>query len=136
MILKSDNFYLFLFISSVFSSLIFCIGFFPFANQKELNPQNKKIEEANTNVVDRSVLMIVDAMRLDMAMNKTYMPFLHQLLDTGDACFMKLKVDLPTVRNLYSLCNDNITFSNVGYKTENYCIDIRLNKAIGKHNGK
>lgn len=108
MILKSDNFYLFLFISSVFSSLIFCIGFFPFANQKEVKFENKKIEELNTNVVDRSILMIVDAMRLDKSMNKTHMPFLHHLIETGDACFMKLKVDLPTVRKkTYFLCKVN-----------------------------
>lgn len=104
MILKSDNFYLFLFISSVFSSLIFCIGFFPFANQKEVKFENNKIKELNTNVVDRSVLMIVDAMRLDMAMNNTYMPFLHHLIESGDACFTKLKVDLQTVRKNCIFC--------------------------------
>lgn len=102
MILKSDNFYLFLFISSVFSSFIFCIGFFPFANQKEVKIPNKKIEELNTNVVDRSVIMIVDALRLDMAMNKNDMPYLHQLIERGEACSLKLKVDLPTVRIFFS----------------------------------
>lgn len=99
MILKSDNFYLFLFISSVISSLIFCIGFFPFANQKEVENDYRKIQELNTNIVERSALMIVDALRLDMVTNENNMPYLHQLMKSGEACFLKLKVDLPTVRN-------------------------------------
>jgi predicted AlkP superfamily pyrophosphatase or phosphodiesterase len=96
MILKSDNFYLFLFFTSVFSSLIFCIGFFPFSNQKEAKFDNRKIDELNTKIADRNILMIVDALRLDMV-EKDDMPNLHQLLESGEACSMKLKVDLPTV---------------------------------------
>lgn len=96
MILKSDNFYLFLFFTSVFSSLIFCIGFFPYSNQKEANFDNQKIDELNTKIADRTILMIVDAMRLDMV-EEDDMPYLNQLLKNGEACIMKLKVDLPTV---------------------------------------
>jgi hypothetical protein len=101
MILRSEHFNLFLFTASVFGSFLFCIGFFPFSNQKEAKFDNKKIEELDTNVLDRSVIMLVDALRIDMAMNKDNMPYLHRLIDNGEACFMKLKVDLPTVRNFF-----------------------------------
>lgn len=96
MILKSDNFYFFLFFTSVFSSLIFCIGFFPFSNQKEAKFDDRKIDELSTKVADRSILMIIDALRLDMT-EKDDMPYLHHLLESGEGCFIKLKVDLPTV---------------------------------------
>lgn len=96
MILRSDNFYLFLFFSSVFSSFIFCIGFFPFSNQKEVKFDDRKIDELNTKVADRSILMIIDALRLDMS-EKEDMPYLNQLLENGEGCSLKLKVDLPTV---------------------------------------
>lgn len=101
MILKSENYYFILFSASVFSSFIFCIGFFPFANQNEVKFENKKFEESN--VVDRSLLMIIDALRLDMVTRKNDMPYLHQLLESGDACSIKLKVDLPTVRKIMKL---------------------------------
>lgn len=94
MILKSDNFYLFLFFTSVFSSFIFCIGFFPFSNQKEAKFDNKKIYD--TQFSERSILMIVDALRLDMV-EKDDMPYLHKLLENGEGCFMKLKVDLASL---------------------------------------
>lgn len=96
MILKSDNFYLFLFFTSVFSSFIFCIGFFPFSNQKESQFDNRKIDELNPKIADRTILMIVDALRLDMVEKEDF-PYLHKLLESGEGCFMKLKVDLPTV---------------------------------------
>lgn len=96
MILKVENFYLFLFFTSVFSSFIFCIGFFPYSNQKEAKFDNIKIYDLNAKVADRSILMIVDALRLDMV-EKEDMPYLHKIIEGGEGCFMKLKVDLPTV---------------------------------------
>lgn len=99
MILRSDNFNLFLLFASVFSSLVFCIGFFPYGtvhvNKKDgiIRAQENIKIEANVN---RSILMIIDALRLDFIESKSF-DYLHHLLDNKEACLLKLTVNLPTV---------------------------------------
>lgn len=93
MILKSDNFYLFLIFASVVSSFVFCIGFFPYSVVKPV-----KIEQsANENSqINRTVLMIIDALRLDFLDSESF-SYVHQLLEQKEACLLKLQVNLPTV---------------------------------------
>lgn len=97
MILKSDSFYLFLIFASVVSSFVFCLGFFPYAVIKEVEIDNSTVNENYENPqVNRSILMIIDALRLDFIDSESF-SYLHQLLDRKEACRMKLKVNLPTV---------------------------------------
>lgn len=92
MILKNDNFYLFLIFASVVSSFVFCVGFFPYATVKDVT-----IEEVQqTSQVDRSILMIIDALRLDFIDSESF-SYVHQLLEQKEACLLKLTVNLPTV---------------------------------------
>lgn len=98
MLLKSDNFYLFLIFASVISSFVFCVGFFPYAAIKE-----GKIDEVpavkqtlDNSHVDKTILMIIDALRLDFIESESF-AYLHQLIDKKEACLLKLSVNLPTV---------------------------------------
>ena len=94
MILKSDNFYLFLIFASVVSSFVFCIGFFPYSINKEVDVvQPKAFHESR---LDKNVLMIIDALRLDFIENESF-NYLHQLLENKEACLLRLTVNLPTV---------------------------------------
>lgn len=92
MILRSDNFYLFLIFASVISSFVFCCGFFPYAAVKEI----KINDTLNDSQVDRSVLMIIDALRLDFIQSESF-SYVHDLLKQNEACLLKLTVNLPTV---------------------------------------
>lgn len=95
MILKSDSFYLFLIFASVVSSFVFCVGFFPYSVVKEV-----KVDETtranDSSQVDRAILVIIDALRLDFIESESF-SYLHQLLDQKKACLFKLTVNLPTV---------------------------------------
>lgn len=96
MILRSDNFFLFLIFASVVSSFVFCVGFFPYSVIKEVNVV-EETKPANGNAhIDRSILMIIDALRLDFIDSESF-SYLHQLLDQKEACLLKLTVNLPTV---------------------------------------
>lgn len=95
--LRSDNFYLFLIFSSVVSSFIFCVGFFPYAVVKDINADEINAKEnLQSSQVNRSILMIIDALRLDFIESESF-SYLHQLLDKKEACLLKLTVNLPTV---------------------------------------
>ena len=94
MILRSNSFYLFLIFASVVSSFVFCLGFFPYTTLKEV--QNNENSSANEIFVNRSILMIIDALRLDFIESDSF-AFLHQLIDKKKACLLKLSVSLPTI---------------------------------------
>ncbi|CRL02295.1 CLUMA_CG015105, isoform A [Clunio marinus] len=94
MIIKSDNFYLVLIFTSVISSCVFCIGFFPYATFKELKQDENKF--GNFSQINRTVLMIIDALRLDFMDSESF-SYVHHLLETKEACLLKLFVSLPTV---------------------------------------
>lgn len=94
MILRSDSFYLFLIFASVVSSFVFCLGFFPYANMKEV--KINETSSAKEIYVNRSIMMIIDALRLDFIESESF-SYLHQLLDQKEACLLKLTVNLPTV---------------------------------------
>lgn len=98
MILKSDSFYLFLIFASVVSSFVFCLGFFPYAVVKEVEIDDSKATKQNyeNSQVNRSILMIIDALRLDFIESESF-SYLHQLLERKEACLLKLTVNLPTV---------------------------------------
>lgn len=97
MFLKADNFYLFLFFASVLSSFVFCIGFFPYATvHKSREAGGSTNNSIGNSKVNRTILMIVDALRLDFIESESF-SYLHQLLDKREACFLKISVDLPTV---------------------------------------
>lgn len=59
-----------------------------------------KVEEATkaneSAQVDRAILMIIDAIRLDFIESESF-SYLHQLLDRKEACLFKTTVNLPTV---------------------------------------
>ena len=93
MILRSNNFYLFLIFASVVSSFVFCIGFFPYSIVKPVNVE--KLANENS-FIDKSVLMIIDALRLDFLDSESF-SYVHQLLKKKEACLLKLQVNLPTV---------------------------------------
>ncbi|CAG9812237.1 unnamed protein product [Chironomus riparius] len=96
--LKSENFYFILLITSVISSFIFCIGFFPYSViQNSSNLSDSEIEKLNLPKINRSVLMIIDALRLDLIIDKNNFPFVHELLQKNEACMLQMKVNLPTV---------------------------------------
>jgi predicted AlkP superfamily pyrophosphatase or phosphodiesterase len=94
MILKSDNFYLFLIFASVLSSLVFCIGFFPYSVVKPVSEPISQAEEISQ--INKSILMIIDALRLDFLESESF-SYVHQLLEQKEACLLKLQVNLPTV---------------------------------------
>lgn len=95
---KSEDFYLVLFTCSVISSFIFCIGFFPYSViQNSSSTSDREIEKLNLPKVNRSILMIIDALRLDLISNKNNFPFVHELLHKNEACLLQMKVNLPTV---------------------------------------
>lgn len=93
MILKNENFHLFLIFASVVSSFVFCVSFFPYSTVKDV-----KIEETVKSIaqVNRTVLIIIDALRLDFIESESF-SYLHQLLDGKQACMVKMTVNLPTV---------------------------------------
>lgn len=93
MILRNESFYIFLVFASVVSSFIFCIGFFPYANMKEFENNETSSKEVHVN---RTILMIIDALRLDFIENESF-THLHRLLDQKEACLLRLTVNLPTV---------------------------------------
>lgn len=103
MVLKSDKFYLFLLFSSVISTSIFCLGFFPLTVPKQLNNQNNEDDDIlskakNTQNIhlDKTILMVIDALRLDFVDSHNF-AFAHQLIKDEKACFLRLKTHLPTV---------------------------------------
>lgn len=122
MILRSDSFYLFLLFASVISSFVFCLGFFPYANMKEFHPRFNETS-ANEIYVNRSILMIIDALRLDFIEHESF-SYLNQLLDQKDACIMQLTVNLPTVtkprikvsKNFPSFSLDSVNISFISIK--------------------
>lgn len=94
MLFRNECAYPFLIYASVFSSFVFCLGFFPYAKMTEF-----KIPETSTtkeNYVNRTILMVIDALRLDFIENESF-SYLHRLLDQKEACVLKLIVNLPTV---------------------------------------
>lgn len=93
MIIKNSNFNLFLTISSVVSTFIFCVGFFPLAIVKNVDEIENPFFESKIN---RSVLMIIDAMRLDMTKHEQF-KFVHDLIEKKEGCFLQMTVNLPTV---------------------------------------
>lgn len=93
MILKSDSFYLFLIFASVVSSFVFCIGFFPYSVVKPVKID--EIGQENSHI-NKTVLMIIDALRLDFLESESF-SYVHQLLEHKEACLLKLEVNLPTV---------------------------------------
>lgn len=79
------------------SSFVFCLGFFPYSVIKEVNVSEEETKPANGNShIDRSVILIIDALRLDFIDSESF-SYLHQLLDQKEACLLKLTVNLPTV---------------------------------------
>lgn len=100
MILKNSNFYLFLILASVVSSFVFCLGFFPYAVVKDLKEDEtiapKRNENHGITQVNRTILMIIDAFRLDFLDSESF-GYLHQLLAQKEGCLLKLTVNLPTV---------------------------------------
>lgn len=98
MIIKSDNFYYILLASSVISNFFFCIGFFPYSViQNSSSLSDSEIEKLNLPKINRSILMVVDALRLDLINDKNKFPFVHELLSRNEACMLQMKVNLPTV---------------------------------------
>lgn len=97
MILKSDNFYLFLIFASVISSFVFCVGFFPYAAVEEVKIDEVPAKETfGDSKVDKTILMVIDALRLDFIESESF-AYLHQLIEKKEACVLKLSVNLPTV---------------------------------------
>ncbi|KAG5667435.1 hypothetical protein PVAND_015415 [Polypedilum vanderplanki] len=99
MTIKSENFYLVLLTASVISSFFFCIGFFPYSNVKKLKSElsNNELEKLNLPKINRSILMLIDALRLDLISDRNNFPFVHEVLNKGDGCMLQMKVNLPTV---------------------------------------
>lgn len=96
--IKNENFYFILLTCSAISSFIFCIGFFPYSViQNSSNLSDNEIEKLRLPKLHRSILMIVDALRLDLASDGKNFPFLHELIERKEACMLKMKVNLPTV---------------------------------------
>lgn len=67
-----------------------------------------------------SVLMIIDAMRLDFAMQPDSMKYFTKLLRNDDACLYHLKVQPPTVtlprikvKNLCCMPDSRLIFQNI-----------------------
>lgn len=104
MLLKSDKFYLFLLFSSVLSTLIFSLGFFPLNVPRDSESQSNQEDNLllshakNTQNVnlEKTILMIIDALRLDFVDSHNF-AFVHQLIKEEKACFLRLKAHLPTV---------------------------------------
>jgi predicted AlkP superfamily pyrophosphatase or phosphodiesterase len=97
MILRSGNFYLLLLFASVISSFVFCVGFFPYAvvnvgKNIEKNPTRTEFESQ----VDRSILMVIDAFRLDFLESESF-SYINELISKKEGCSLRLKVSLPTV---------------------------------------
>lgn len=84
---------MFLIFASVVSSFVFCIGFFPYSVVKPAKVE--KFADENS-LIDKSVLMIIDALRLDFLDSESF-SYVHQLLEEKEACLLKLQVNLPTV---------------------------------------
>lgn len=123
MILRSDNFNLFLLFASVFSSLVFCIGFFPYGTVHNKDGTISSKEHFGIDgKVNKTVLMVIDALRLDFIESLSF-SYLHQLLDK-DACLLKLKVALPTVTKPRIKVSRNIL------PTHHLFIDILIFKAL------
>jgi predicted AlkP superfamily pyrophosphatase or phosphodiesterase len=99
MILRSDNFYLFLLFGSVVSSFVFCIGFFPYSLVKPLKVEKSAIENS---LIDKTVLMIIDALRLDFIDSESF-SYVHQLLEEKEACLLKLQVNNFSLSRLSTL---------------------------------
>jgi len=122
--LKSENFYFILLISSVISSFIFCIGFFPYSViQNSSNLPDNEIEKLNLPKINRSILMVIDALRLDLIIDKTNFPFVHELLLKNEACMLQMKVNLPTVTK------PRITALTSG-KLELFCYLINVSEPV------
>lgn len=92
MIIKSDNFNLTLTCASVVSTIFFCIGFFPLAIVKNVESENPFYESK----INRSVLMIIDAFRLDFLASESF-SYVHQLIENKQGCLLQLTASLPTV---------------------------------------
>lgn len=93
MIIQNSYYNLFLTIASVISTLIFCVGFFPLAIVKNVDDMENPFYDSKVN---RSVLMIIDALRLDFMQHEQF-AFVHELIEKKEGCFLQLTVNLPTV---------------------------------------
>jgi predicted AlkP superfamily pyrophosphatase or phosphodiesterase len=71
---------------------VFCIGFFPYATVKEM----KIAENPSESELNRSVLMIIDALRLDFIDSESF-SYVHKLLEQKEGCLLQMTVNLPTV---------------------------------------
>lgn len=92
MILKSNHFNLFLMFSSVVATIVFCLGFFPYS----VNQISAGSSTDGVSLYNRSILMIIDALRLDFIDSSNF-DYLHLLLRNNEACLLKVSVNLPTV---------------------------------------
>jgi predicted AlkP superfamily pyrophosphatase or phosphodiesterase len=97
MILRSDNFYLILLFASVISSFVFCVGFFPYSVVKVIKTNESEPTRAEfESQVDRSILMVIDAFRLDFLDSESF-SYINELIAKKEGCSLRLKVNLPTV---------------------------------------
>ncbi|KAG4074593.1 hypothetical protein HA402_004464 [Bradysia odoriphaga] len=105
--MKSDQIIVNLFLCFIFGATIFIYGFFPisFKNGKTASaadlPDVVLDVPLNTSGYrsrhSHSVLMVIDAMRLDFAMQNDSMKYFSKLMKNDDACLFHLKVQPPTV---------------------------------------
>lgn len=99
--------------ASVISTLFFCVGFFPLAVVKNIESEIP-IHESKIN---RSILMIIDALRLDFLASDTF-SYVHKLIENKQGCLLQYKASLPTVtkprikvsQELLSLVDKSIKF--------------------------
>lgn len=91
MIIKSDHFNIVLTCASVLSTLCFCIGFFPLAIVKNVESEKPFYESK----INRSVLMIIDAFRLDFLKSEDF-SYVHQLIENKQGCLLQVIASLPT----------------------------------------
>lgn len=87
------SFFLFIFVCLQFFQGFFPITFVPFSTTTD----QRRNEGKDLNILphfDRSILMIIDALRYDFVQQ---MPFTWKLINEKDACLVKLKVHPPTV---------------------------------------
>lgn len=91
MIIKRESFYIFLGFASLAACFVFAFGFFP-ENITKIESETSSSET----FINRSILMIIDALRLDF-IEKDSFPYLHQLIEQNEACVLKMTTHLPTL---------------------------------------
>lgn len=67
--------------------------------------------------------MVIDALRLDLIIDKTNFLFVHELLLKNEACMLQMKVNLPTVTK------PRITALTSG-KLELFCYLINVSELV------